>query len=294
MAALPAVSQVSDRAMIQTNLALWQSRISLKKIGRGHHYVLDGAKKGTASVTTVLGCRVSPRLIDWSSKVEREACAETAWRIASGTGDFFTNAPAILRGVDPTEEVHSAFIARFHEFAGKERENQKQLREAGELGTEVHALIEWDLRRRMGQPIPEPKVSDRAIAVFGNFEKWAESVDLEPVALEFRLFHERHNYGGTGDLAAYATFPSKPRGLYLGDWKTSKGIWPEQRIQIGAYRGAWEAMGLPVAGGFLLHLPKEGEGVGTVQVVEVEEPVEELMDAFLACQRLHQFFGRYR
>ena len=278
--ALPVKGQMTAD-QIRAVLDGWQSRITLKNVGRGHHYVCDGAKKGCASVTTRMGARVSPRLIDWSSRVEREACIETAWRL-------------MRQDAIAMPEDREAFAARFGALAGQERENQKQLREAGELGTEVHALIEWHLKTKLGIAMPEPKVSDRAIAIFGDFERWADSVDLEPIAMEFRLFHRAKNYGGTGDLAAFATLPGKPRRLGIGDYKTSKGIWPEMRIQSGAYRAAWEEMGLPPAFGFLIHLPKEGEGVGTVQVHEVEEPLEDLMAAFDAHSQLHGFYGRYR
>lgn len=290
MAALPAVLHGPDVAAIQANLSLWQQRITLKKIGRGHHYVIDGAKKGCASVTTVLNARVSPRLVDWSSRVEREACIETAWRMAQGGGAFGLE---YAGGILP-DSCKAAFIERFTTEAGAERENQKILREAGDLGTEVHALIEWHLYSKMGIVRPEPTVSDRAIAVFGDFEKWSALVDLQPVAMEFRLFSLKHNYGGTGDIAAYATLPGRPRQLYIVDGKTSKGIWWEMRVQLGAYRFAWEEMGLPEAGGLLLHLPKEGDGVGTVEAIPVDEPMDELMETFLAAQRIHRFAGKYR
>lgn len=291
MAAIPAVNAIAqDAAAIRSLLDSWQSRIALKKVGRGHHYTVDGAKKGAASVTTKIGCRVSPRLIDWSSRVEREACIETAWRMAKGGGAFGLE---YAGGILP-DEAHDAFVERFTAEAGQERENQRQLKEAGAFGTEVHTLIEWHLRTKLGEDVPEPSVSDRALTVFGNFEQWAKAVDLEPVAMEFRLFHTGLNYGGTGDLAAFLTIPGKPRRLGIGDFKTSKGVWPEMRVQSGAYRAAWEAMGLPPAMGFLLHLPKEGPTVGTVECIEVDEPLDELMDVFLTHSKQHAFYGRYR
>jgi len=279
----PALGMMTKEQIV-SRLSEWQSMIQLKKVGRGHRYTYaaPGEKPvAFSSVTTILGCRVSPRLIDWSSKVERSACIETAWKLHTGSQHV---------AAGNKEGFEEQFLA----LAGVERENQRLLREAGSLGTEIHTLIEWFLLSLMGEPAPEPQVSDRALAVFGDFEKWAESVNLEPVAIEARLVNVREGYGGSLDWLAFATLPQRPRRLYVGDNKSSRGIYPEHRLQSGAYRGALVDMGLPEAGGLLLHLPKEGEDVGTVKCIEVEEPLDELLEVFMTHSRQHSFYGRYR
>lgn len=284
MAALPAVTGIESIPAIQANLALWNQRITLKKVGREHRYSIDG--KAYPSVTTILGARCSPRLVDWSSRVEREACIEVAWRLAQGGGAYGLE---YAGGILP-DECKPAFIEQFTNEAGSERTNQKLLREAGELGTEVHSFIEWVLRKRMGQPMAEPQVSDRALSVAGGFEAWAEKVNLEPVVMEQRIVSTKHGYGGTLDLFAYATVDDTPRAPYVLDYKSGRGIYAEAHLQSGGYRAALVEMGAPEAGGLLLHLPKEGDKVGTVDVVKVTRPLPALMRAFLASKEVYDFY----
>lgn len=276
MATHTAVMAASD---LRAELAAWQDRITLKKVGRGHRYSLDG-KATYPSVTTILGARVSPRLIDWSARVQFEADAEVAYRLVCG---YEAGLP-----LGTTTPPRDRFIEAFKASAGAERENQKQLREAGALGTEVHKLIERWVRTRLGETVPEPEVSDEALRVGRGFAAWAESVELEPVVIEQRLVHVGFGYAGTMDLLAYSTVAGERR-LDVWDFKTSKGIYPEMRIQSGAYRDALHHMVGVTAGGRLLHFRKDEKAGQVPEAIEVQQPLDTLRAAFRAAQTTYEF-----
>ena len=139
-----------------------------------------------------------------------------------------------------------------------------------DIGSEVHNAIEKYLQRRIDKKedlaLTDPiylKLSDQARQGFNAFIAWEETHDLKPIELEKTVYGSR--WAGTLDFYGY--FDDK---LYVIDWKTSKpknkktgkGIYPEMRYQVAAYRSvmrheAHETFFKPIEGCGVLRLDKE-------------------------------------
>lgn len=212
----------------------------------------DGGWRRATGVTTAIGVLDKPALVKWSANVQYDADVSVAWRL--------------YREGCPAQLTREQFTAMFAMEAGKEREHQKILKEAADLGTQVHALIEHAVRQILGQQSEEPRVSDEALFVFAGWEAWAKSVDFRPVATEFTIFSCIRGYAGTPDVLAWVDHVLK-----LVDWKTSGGLYLEHEIQNVAYRQALVDMGVLVhdVPGLLVRIPKGQDDAQPFETHEV-------------------------
>lgn len=103
-------------------------------------------------------------------------------------------------------------------------------KEALDVGSEVHNLIERHLKNQSTTNMP---ISTQADKAFNAFLQWKKEHDIEPIAIEKTVYGP--HWAGTLD------FLGRMNGkLYVIDWKSSKAIYPEMRYQIAAYRWACE------------------------------------------------------
>lgn len=223
---------------------------------KGHRYLIDGAS--FPSVTTILNVLDKPGLDRWRVNQERELCKRIALRIEKGE---------IKRpeGID--------FEPWFERMLGKEQEHERISKEAKNIGSEVHLLIQGWVQRLLHLPQVEVNVppSDKAIALFGAFLGWAEQVDgnrnprVRPIATETKVFSKKHRYAGRLDLLAFVEGVKT-----VIDFKSSKSYedkaWDEEIAQSEAYRAALEEHGLGQWAGLILKLPKDGSPVCPVPV----------------------------
>lgn len=237
----------------------------IRQDGRtGRFYRVEGDDEPYVSVTHALGCIAKPALINWAANQERTLVVEAA-------ADLYLD----LCKTPPMGRP--SFVATLQGRIGKQKAHQKELAKAGEIGTQVHALIEWNLRQSLGQKVgPEPRVVDAAQWALMAWQDWAQSVDLKPVFIEQMVFSRTHKYAGTMDLLA------KVRGiLSLVDFKTGKAIYAEVHLQNIAYQHALIEMGhLAPATGYIVRLPKV-ESDPAFEVAEVP-PVADLWPTFVA------------
>src|SRR5262249_4569544 len=119
--------------------------------------------------------------------------------------------------------------------------------QAATIGTAVHAGIEWHLRTQLGEDAgPAPSLPEAAVWAVESWKDWAQSVTLEPLAIERVVYCEDCGYAGTLDLYA------RVRGrLTVVDWKTGRAIYPEAFLQNAAYRHAAARLGLVVEQGLI-------------------------------------------
>ena len=230
-------------------------------IGRDqwHRYTLGKGKDKAVlpSVTGVIGVMDKPALPGWSARIQQEADIATAWKLIQENrrdyADFFF------------------FDSDFREMAGKEKEHAKALKEAGEIGTDLHGMIEAYCRRLLGETVADPVVkNDRAYFAYSGFEEWAKSVDLKPVSTEAMVYSKTHGYAGTFDLLAYVNGK-----LTIIDWKTGRAIYQEHRLQSVAYRMALAEMSGVMTEGLLVLLPKSGD-----QGIEAHQVMDDVTEAF--------------
>jgi len=90
--------------------------------------------------------------------------------------------------------------------------------------------------------------------LFAAFREWHGRQDVETLAVEAKVVSERWQFGGMIDWVArlYGV-------VTLLDIKTSKAIYDEYRIQLAAYKAAWDELhpDMPIEKVTVLHLDKE-------------------------------------
>lgn len=76
---------------------------------------------------------------------------------------------------------------------------------------------------------------------------WMQKHHFEPIGTERKIYSREYSYSGTYDWLAYITAcgdpvccPFEGRVLALGDWKSSKRLYDEYRVQTSAYVNAHE------------------------------------------------------
>lgn len=191
------------------------------------------------SVTTYLKAIPKPELVGWAARRERELVVDAAVRLGTVTRATLLNQLPALHA---------------HEI---------ELDVAGELGSEAHALIEWWLRGEIG---PRPPARPGAEMAFRAAQKWAASVQLEPIFCEQTVWSEEWGFAGTMDL-----FGRVNGKLALIDWKTSKRFYPEHGLQSAAYITALDEMGHAKSDevlGVIVRLPKETDGPAEAHILE--------------------------
>ncbi len=228
---------------------------------RDRFYTIDGQR--LPSVTTVLDIIAKPALGPWYAKEERRYFETAMLDVLSRPG-----------ARDP-EFVLAAVAEAVTGVKAADREKQK----AAAIGTAVHAGIEWELRRQLGEDAgPALHLPEPAAWAVESWKDWARSVNLEPLAIERTVYCLACGYAGTLDLYA------RVKGaLTVLDWKSGKAIYPEAFLQNIAYRHAATRAGLPSAQGLIVRLPKRLDDPAW-EVMPV--PATLTLDDFLAALRL--------
>lgn len=215
------------------------------------------------SVTTVLSVISKPALLNWYAKVEREM-------VLKCSADLYEDCPS------NTRMSRTGWITTMQSRLTNEKAAARELAKAAEIGSQVHKLIEWNLKAQLCYEAgPSPAVSGRAMWAFMAWQDWAKSVHLKPIFVEQVIYSRTHGYAGTMDLLADVNGK-----LTVLDWKTGKAVYPEAHLQNAAYRAALREMGHgdPVQG-MIVRLPKV-ETDPEFEVVEAA-PENECLTVFM-------------
>jgi hypothetical protein len=137
-------------------------------------------------------------------------------------------------------------------------DTSKYVDEAAMIGTLAHYLIECSLK------VEEPDLRDftqaqveRAAHGVFAFNEWRSRHSLDPLLVEEQLVSDAYRYGGTIDCLCLLDGQ-----LTLVDLKTSSGIWPEHKYQLGAYWQLLREHGHQIKGARILRIGRtEGEGM---------------------------------
>jgi predicted RecB family nuclease len=251
---------------------------------RGRFYELPGGER-FPSVTNILGVIGKPALINWAASQEREMVIRAA---ASLYEDLPTNAQKMTR---------IGFVTSLQTRLGKEKAHQKALSKASEIGSQVHALIEWNLRKELGHKVTEEQaqISPKAAWAFQAYEKWRAEVGFKPVMIEQTVWSKTHGYAGTMDFLADVTLNGE-RVLALGDWKSGKAIYEEALLQNAAYVAALTEMGHAEPGhvwGVIVRLPKiESDPDFEARIISPAEQAENF-EAFLSAKRTWEWVQKH-
>lgn len=248
----------------------------------GRFYEIDGEL--LPSVTTILQVIAKPYLVPWAAKLERELCLTVADQVFA---DFEVGALLLGDGVTFGDEIRDRL--------GRMRAHQKEMDKACDIGSEIHEYIEAVLRRQLYKVATWPDRPDReetAVAV-NAWHDWAVKVGLKPLYIEETVYSKRHGYAGTMDtLATLTDERTGERVTALIDWKSSKGLYNEYKLQNAAYAVAWTEMKgrIDVTRGLIVRLPKDPKDklLKTDRPFELcwVEPANELFPVFQAAQTL--------
>lgn len=215
--------------------------------GRGRHYRHPDHDEPFPSITNILGVLDKPALKYWSAKV----VAEQAWTMRNS-----------LDGMGREECVDV--------LKGAPWRNSGR---AADRGSSIHDYLDCVAN---GRPVPDD-LSDEAKTYLPAVEEFLGEFAPEWVHNEFTVFGD--GYAGTGDFIATI------RGqLVMGDFKTSKDLYPEIALQLAALRYAEEM----VDGDNLVPIPEVDLCVGVLltpkgcRVHEVDAGPE-AYGAFRAC-----------
>lgn len=234
----------------------------------GRYYESEGKK--LPSVTTLLNVIAKPALVHWAAKIEREL-------VLSASVDYYKELASA------NEESCGFYLQHLEQRIGKARAHQKVLKEAGEIGNEAHAMVEWELKTelKMDVEFDRPVLTHPgALQAYKSWQDWRSSVKMRPIAIEQVIVSDKYGYAGTLDLLAEVNGV-----LTVPDWKTGKSIYVESFLQNAAYRQAVREMGIgDPKQGFIVRLPKLADDPG----FEVRDAGEEkpAFEAFLSATNL--------
>jgi hypothetical protein len=158
------------------------------------------------SVTTSLSIINKPALLNWAANM----CADSIKE-------------ALEPGVAYDELQLNAIVE-----GGRKAHFQKK-KDAGDLGTFVHKWVEAYIK---GENPAIPINTDLQDSV-KKFLAWVEKHQVTFVVSEQQVYSRKYKYTGTLDFICLIDGK-----MYIGDLKTSSGIWDEYLIQTAAYRQA--------------------------------------------------------
>ena len=195
-------------------------------VGRDGYRTPEGTFPRVTSILKTLGLGTDA-LIAWSAGLERESVLQAVADVYA-SGSFPDSPDDFRRAV----ETH----------IGPAKAHIKKLKEASDVGTAAHEMVQWTLRTELGEKAGvKPVLTDASEMAFMGWSDWWKSSGLKPVRIEQPVWHSAMGYAGTVDLIAQG-----PDGLELLDWKTSRGIYETYHLQVAAYAHAarqWAPIG---------------------------------------------------
>jgi hypothetical protein len=166
-----------------------------------HRYSWNGGPL-YPSVTTILGIKDKPALVGWAKR-ETAACA--------------------IRNLEVLERmVQSGGAQAAVEWLKRIPDFQRDA--SADLGTAVHAAAETIAR---GEPV---SISDEVRPFVAAYRRdFLEVFRPRFIAVEAMVCSERYEYGGTADV-----FAEIDGEIWLLDYKTGTGVYPDSALQLGA------------------------------------------------------------
>ena len=194
--------------------------MTYKFADKNHLHILDD--KPLHGVTTVLSVISKPQLISWAARMATEYVRD------------------ILKSMDDLEIV----------LEEAKNAHRRKKEKAGDWGTAVHLAIEEWIKDNK-----EPKLKGEQKMVFDKFKNWAKENKVEFLESEKHLYSKELWVGGIVDLVLMMDGKK-----YIGDIKTSSGIYNEAFFQMGAYDLCLREMGgyEDIEGYLVINLKKDG------------------------------------
>lgn len=238
---------------MKSTTLLYNDTVKLEFDSFRHRYTDDQGK--VTSVTTALSIINKPALVNWAANMAVEYIAE---QIEPGKSYDELQLDAIWEG-------------------GKRAHYQKKISAAG-LGTFVHKWIE----RYIKGEDPEMPVNEGLQLSVNQFLEWVKKHDVKFLCSEQPIYSKKFRYTGTLDFICFIDGK-----MYIGDLKTTSGIYSEMWIQTSAYRKARteEFPKEKYAGQIIIRVGKDGEFEPAV--MRDDTTYRRMFVGFLAALKLH-------
>jgi genome maintenance exonuclease 1 len=207
---------------------------------KNHIHTLDGKPlHGVTTILKVIG--KGDVLVQWSANKAVEYIEK---RVVIGHYNVATQTGSI------------EFDGAFDDILNKAKTAWKDNRDkAGEKGTEIHGWVEVLINKAInenGGYIKDEGILNKQV---NHFVQWAIENNVKFLKAEQSLYSRTYWYGGIADIICEID------GIrFVGDVKTSSGIYPEHFIQTSAYAKALIEMGEydKFGGVVILNLKKNG------------------------------------
>jgi len=215
----------------------------LKFNQKNHHYTLDN--KPITGVTTILQVISKPALINWSANM---------------AVDYILNE---INNLKPDDLNFSDFLIWINDQVGKEarKAHLKKRDKAGDIGIIAHSLIEDWIKNgkrtiEVSDRIKDKEDAQKITVMVLNFINWAKENKVQFLASERQVYSDKFWYCGTYDFLAKIDGKT-----YLGDIKTSSGIYPEMWAQCAGYQICEQEMNpkQKIDGHLIVNLKKDGK-----------------------------------
>lgn len=170
----------------------------------------------------------------------------------------------------------------------------KTLREASDpladVGTDLHELCASLLAGRPTAPLKcsDPVQIDMLTNAFGRFLTWRNLHKIKPIMAETPMVSQ-HGFGGTLDF--YGEIDNEP---LIVDFKTSKAVYLEHRVQVATYVHLAREHGHKVNGAIIVRAGRdEGEGFDFVSLRDLEiDACYEFFLRVLWCYKAQQMLDK--
>lgn len=173
---------------------------------------------GTTSITRLLD---KPALIPWAAKMAAEHVGREL------TSALEKNSAGRLVAMIPKAKISEI-------IEGAKSAHRKTVDDASDVGKQVHELANRIFKGEYIGDLPAD-TDQRVINGLAAIRNWLRQHDVTPIASEQIVFSKKWYYAGTFDLLATVN-----GSLSLIDFKTSKGVYVEHRLQTAGYQIAWE------------------------------------------------------
>lgn len=197
-----------------------------------------------------------------------------------------------LRVTEVCSFVNSEWYKYWVKSTGSVDECERISKESREFGTGVHNVAENHL---IGTPLL-PTLTDRQRTCGGYLTRWLEETKAKPItlgsgpAVECELVSDKFMFKGHPDLIC--TFGDSPV-IWVADWKSSKEMRLEYKLQMAAYAMAISEMyNISIDHGTIVRVPSDPNVFPQFETHEVHGLLTEYWPVFKSCLEVVQYFKK--
>ena len=208
---------------LNNTISMYGGTVQMTYNDAGHKYSVNGQE--VPGVTTALQVINKPALIQWGINLALSYVSEN------------------IKAGEKYDEIKLKEVLQAAKTAHRKKKEQ-----AADFGTMVHEWIESYIKGKN----PKPLVNELLQQACNTFVTWADQNNVKFTSSEKIIYSKKHNYAGTCDFTCEINGKK-----YVGDIKTSTGIYDEYALQTSAYRLALEEeTGEKYDGMIIVRVPK--------------------------------------